>query len=760
MELVFLLLTILGIIIAIIFGYLQVVVPFIKGEVRFSKKLPFVETAEAVPVKEPRKKKRGKKYKRRLLIPALAVGVIVLIIVLIKILLLQTTSLPPRPIAVMTFENLTGEKSLDYLCKAIPNLLITNLEQSRHLSVMTWERMHDLLDALGQEDIELIDEDLGFELCRTDGIEAIVLGSFTKAGNIVVTEAKVLDVATKKLIKTTSSKGEGVASILKTQIDELSKEISRGVGLSERRVKATKLQITEVTTTSMDAYNYFLRGREEYEKMYYDDARQFLEKAIELDSTFASAYLYLADVYRSLHDYKATDKTLEKAKALSEKATEKERLYIEAEYAISIEDDSEKRFRILTQLATKYPKEKRAHQYLGWYYYGKNLFYRALEEFNTALELDPDYGETLNGLAYTYAEMDDYAQAIEFFKRYASVSPGDANPFDSMGDLYFRMGQLDEALAQYKEAIFVKPDFLYTSRNIAYIYALKEDYAETMKWMDYGISKAPSSGIKAGDYWYKAFYCYYLGNFDQALNILDTAEYLMKPIEYESGSSSVDGLRSLVYYDMEEYELSQNYSDDWYAYAPDSPFYTVMTVDYHFYLGLIELKQENINSARVRLATIKSFLPDVEPGYKDLALFLHDLFYAEVLLAQDSLEKAIAVFEKTAKLEVDRPLYYFPGIHNIYNKNIVARVYKKKDDVDRAILEYENLTNPDPNKRGRLLIHPLWHYELAKLYEEKSLNAEAMQQYEKFLDIWEDIDADRPEKIDAKKRLARLKTTS
>ena len=207
---------------------------------------------------------------------------------------------------------------------------------------------------------------------------------------------------------------------------------------------------------------------------------------------------------------------------------------------------------------------------------------------------------------------------------------------------------------------------------------------------------------------------------------------------------------------MGKYELSQNYSNDWYAYAPHLPFYTVMTVDYNFYLGLIELKQENINAARAKLATIKSFLPEVEPRDEDLALFLHDLLYAEVLLAQDSLEKAIAVFEKTAKLEVDVPLYYFPGIYNIYNKNITARLYKKKGDVDRAILECEKLTDPDSNKRGRLLIHPLWRYELAKLYEEKGEKAKAIQQYEKFLDIWKDVDADRSEKIDAKKCLAKL----
>ncbi|MBW2037833.1 MAG: serine/threonine protein kinase [Deltaproteobacteria bacterium] len=51
----------------------------------------------------------------------------------------------PTPIAVISFENQTGDKTYDCLCKAIPNLLITSLEQSRYLCVTTWERMYDLL---------------------------------------------------------------------------------------------------------------------------------------------------------------------------------------------------------------------------------------------------------------------------------------------------------------------------------------------------------------------------------------------------------------------------------------------------------------------------------------------------------------------------------------------------------------------------------------------------------------------------------------
>jgi len=132
----------------------------------------------------------------------------------------------PKPsIAVITFENLSGDGAYDYLRKAIPNLLITSLEQSRNLSVITWERMNDILKQMGRENVETIDSDLGFEICRREGVGTIVLGSFLKAGEMFATDVKVLDVETKHLIRSASARGEGVRSILEKQIGDLSKEI-------------------------------------------------------------------------------------------------------------------------------------------------------------------------------------------------------------------------------------------------------------------------------------------------------------------------------------------------------------------------------------------------------------------------------------------------------------------------------------------------------------------------------------------------------
>ena len=327
---------------------------------------------------------------QRFLIPTFILAVFMFSFFLARSMLFPTAVAAKRkPIAVMAFKNLTGESRFDYLSEAIPNLLITNLEQSEYLSVMTWERMHDLLKTLGKEDVGIVDKDLGFELCRMDDIEAIILGSITKAGNTFATDVKVLDVETKEFLQSASSRGEGIASILERQIDELSMDIFRGIGISEEEIAVAQPRITEVTTSSMDAYNYFLRGRTDLEKRYYDDARRFLEKAVVLDSTFASAYLYLAWAYGKLRDSKAMKKAYEKAKTFSQESTEKERLYIEAAYATDIDKNPKKSFLVLKEMSKRYPKEKRVHCDLAFYYRTKELFNEAVEEF----EVEDSYEE-------------------------------------------------------------------------------------------------------------------------------------------------------------------------------------------------------------------------------------------------------------------------------------------------------------------------------------------------------------------------------
>jgi len=411
---------------------------------------------------------------------------------------------------------------------------------------------------MGKE-VEVIDRDLGFEVCRREGIESIVLGSFVKAGDVFATDVKVLDVETKRILKSAGSKGDGVGSILKTQIDELSKDISEGIGLSRQQIEAAQLRVADVTTNSMEAYKYFLKGRENSRKHYFDKARESYKKAVELDPTFAYGYNSLAKTYGLLGNNKAINEALEKAKIFSEKATDKEKLYIKAHYASAIEGNPEKRIHILKQIAKKYPRDKGVHYSLGLYYQLRKSYREAIEELNIALELDPNYGGASNVLGYTYAYMGNLKKAIEYIKRYASLSPGDPNPIDSMAEIYLIMGRLDEAIEKYKEALEAKPDFGFTRLSIGYIYALKENYAEALKWVDEYIVNATSPGMATRGYFWEGFYHYWIGSLDKCLASLLRSTRQAEEAGNEFWKMMTDLLKGVIYYDRGDLETSRKY---------------------------------------------------------------------------------------------------------------------------------------------------------------------------------------------------------
>jgi len=173
----------------------------------------------------------------------------------------------------------------------------------------------------------------------------------------------------------------------------------------------------------------------------------------------------------------------------------------------------------------------------------------------------------------------------------------------------------------------------------------------------------------------------------------------------------------------------------------------------------LDLRSGQIDSANARLVEAKSLIADVRPSFGfQVYQYQYHLLHAEILLAQDSVQHAIAIGKNppTVKLR-----YVHIGQLTRYNypleKDVLARAYQKKGDLDKAISEYERLITIDPKDTDRRLIYPKYHYRLAKLYEEKGQLEKAQKEYEKFLTIWKDADKDLPELIDTKKRLKMLK---
>ena len=303
---------------------------------------------------------------KKIWIPAAAVLVALLAVAVWQ--LIPEKAGAGRPIAVIGFKNQTGDANLDYLREAIPHLLITSLEQSKRLRVTSWERMKDILRNSGRAAAAIFDEEAAFAACRKEGIEALVLGSFVKAGQTFATDVQVLDVTGKHILKSASAKGEGIDSILKSQIDEISRAIRRGIALPPLKLDAPGRKIIDLTTGSMEAYDIISKPRRPTITFSMRRPGNWRKRPSPSIPSSPSPISLLSEAAGQLRDDPARAAALEKAKALSARATEKERLFIDARYASIIERDPAKQRRLLEELVTKYPDEKEAHFELGMVY--------------------------------------------------------------------------------------------------------------------------------------------------------------------------------------------------------------------------------------------------------------------------------------------------------------------------------------------------------------------------------------------------------
>ena len=694
-----------------------------------------------------------------------AAGILVVLgLLLWRLVFNRTSAAPPAArlkMAVISFENQTGDPTFDYLQDAIPNLLITSLEQSKLYRITSWERLRDLLRQSGREDSRVIDSDLGIELCQMDGVEAIIRGSFIKAGDTFVTDAKILDVKTRNLLKTVSARGQGVESILKEQIDRLSQEIGRGFGKEEAAPKAKKTPITEATTNSLEAYNYFLRGREDYEKFYFADSRKYLERAVELDPEFAMAYSYLYRVYNQLGNSPAGEEALKKLEKFGDRVSGKEGLYIKSLLTLhSKEKEKQKEhLEILKRIIADYPEEKRARLDLASRLNTTGQFEESVAQLNELLKLDPKFGPALNLIAYVYGNLKKYDVAIKYFQEYANVSPGDANPFDSMGEHYYWMGKFSEAVEKFKEAIRLRPDFG-SNNKISYIQALREDYPGALDWIEQYIAAAPSNGTKAWGCQLRAVYDHFQGKTEAAFADLARAKEYARA---DQDLVNTDNLyRSLIWtsYDLKKYDDFLRYARERYDFRAENklrsgPLNDVLLV---FYQGLAEVRQGLLDAARTQLDKIESSRSAIAVEEKPTLDMAYYHLLSEILAAQGEPEKAREAYEKVGGPRVEIGSIYSLIMNGVPSTDdIPARAYLKKGDIDKAILEYEKLIASDPAARQFRLINPYFRFRLAQLYEKKGLLPKAVGQYEKLALIWKHADPGFAEAQVVRQRLATIK---
>lgn len=443
-----------------------------------------------------------------------------------------------------------------------------------------------------------------------------------------------------------------------------------------------------ITTSSKEALNLFLKGRDKLENFDSRTASTLFDKAILADPEFAMAYLYRSQSGGGFNTYQ---KNLDKAFSLIDKVSEGEKFKILFSRALA-DGNGLKQKEYLDLLIKNFPTDKRVQADAGNYYYGMNDFSSALKHFAKSAELDISYAPAFNMIGYTQSALNNYPEAEKAFRTYIELSPNSPNGFDSYAELLLKMGKYDESIAQYKKALEFDPTFPFSLTGIGNNYIFKGDYLNARKYYQEYYDKTPLySGKLAALYW-KAVSYVHEGQVDQAIATFDEYRVLA---EKENQMTS-----AITSYANQEFILSEtgNPTDGMKCYEKaidligkskfsESVNENFMTYSmlWHFYAltntGEFERAKAEADQCKEKMESRKN------PG--------EEMFFNSVLglfeIKKGNFNQAIQYFSKA---DNEDPL-------NWYYK---AVAYKKEGDKQNATKLFEKITKSNINSLNLALV--------------------------------------------------------
>ncbi len=218
-----------------------------------------------------------------------------------------------------------------------------------------------------------------------------------------------------------------------------------------------------ITTASEEARHAFMKGRDLQERLRGTDAHEYFQQAVELDPDFAWAHLLAGFTGSTAQEF---FDSLERAVAAAEKASEAERHLILATNA-GVKGDPEGQREHLTRLIEAYPRDERAHLAMAGYYFGRQEWDTAVEHYQHAIDIDPDFSQPYNQKGYAHRFLGDLDAAEASFQKYIELIPDDPNPYDSYAELLMKMGRFEESIENYRRALGADQNFVASYVGIA-----------------------------------------------------------------------------------------------------------------------------------------------------------------------------------------------------------------------------------------------------------------------------------------------------
>ena len=652
-----------------------------------------------------------------------------------------------RPsIAVLPFENNTGDENQDQLRDSLSDQLTADLYQSKYLHVLSAPHVYGILKRLNLLQAEKFSfEDLR-NIASQGGVSHLLTGSYTEDWDtfLIIVTINKRDSAQDSPSFTVDGPKAGNISAL---VDDITKKVKAELHLTQAQIASDlDREVARITSSSPEALKLYAEARRKYYNGDYSGAIQLFKKAKAIDPEFGMAIRGMAASYWGIGAYPAKARILfQEALDLGERLPYRERLQINGDLASSSgrQDEAVEAF---TELLELHPDDTMAAHGLGLAYLRMGETDKAIESYKRAIIYKAEFLATYTQLANLYRSQGlnkkaeetlqqfidtfgdhpkihhsladqfmlkgDYDLALSEINKALSLGPAYPRVILLKGDIHFYRGDLVEAEEEYQKLLKEEEVayYSYGLTRLSDLYSFQGKFKASMKKVIEGIERAKEAeeiSWISGWYMASAYIEFVSGSFEQALKELDRTWNFAVEHNRSYDQSFCLSLRGLVHLGMKSMDSAQETADELQQFMEQNK--TADTSYYDFLLGSIELERGNYS-------------------------------------------RAISFFEKALVNNEKNILYSYP----------VALAYYGEGNLEKAQKECEKILSLTERGYGIGYLryfdfYAKSYYMLGKIYEKKGWPGKAIEHYEKFLDLWKDADPGLPEVDDIRKRLAELK---
>jgi serine/threonine protein kinase/Flp pilus assembly protein TadD len=310
------------------------------------------------------------------------------------------------------FTNQTGDAVFDSTLK---EALAIQLEQSPILQLVSDAELHSNLQYLGQSGAQKITPELAQQLGQRLGVKAYLAGTIASLGPSYVISINAVNCSTGEVFAREQETASDKTTVLQA-VSKAATAMRARLGESMASIQKLSTPYTNVTTTSLQAFHAFSLGEEEHRMgRDFPQASSFYQEALRLDPSFAMAYARLGVSYGNQGAITKAIEYLKKAYDLRERVTERERMYIEAQYVLQ-QYDMPKALQAYKLFVATYPRDAAAWNNLANAYGVVGDYEQAAEGFRKTWEIAKWNNVAANNLAGTLIGLDRLQEGERYLK--------------------------------------------------------------------------------------------------------------------------------------------------------------------------------------------------------------------------------------------------------------------------------------------------------------------------------------------------------